>query len=329
MYKKFLSLSLISLLVVSAVFGCSKSNRYVKCEGMIWNTVWHITYKGPESLKDSILPVFNEIGHSLSVFEKNSLVSLLNDSLEIIADDNLIKVYDESKRINKLSGGLFDPTVSPLVDAWGFGIGHTPSADTLAVDSILTFIGIDKTRKVGNKIVKDDIRTRFNFSAIAKGYGCDAVAQMLRRNGVCDYMVEIGGEIALSGISPAGTLWHIAVDSPVEGSVPGEESALVLALSDVGIATSGNYRNFRGEGAAKTAHTISPLSGRPYVSSILSATVVAGDCMLADGLATACMAGEVSQALDLLKEADAEGLLITSDSVFMSPGFSKYIVNKK
>ena len=292
---------------------------------MIWNTLYHISFNGPEELKDSVLPVLNELNASLSVFDEGSLVSRLNRSDSIVADRHLVKVYCKSKEINKISRGMFDPTVSPLIDAWGFGIGHTPSADTLAIDSILQFVGIYKTSSAGEIIYKKDKRIRFNFSAIAKGYGCDQVGEMFRRNGVEDYMVEIGGEIALSGKSPSGNDWKISIDAPVEGVNPGQESALVISVTDVGIATSGNYRNFRRENGVTLGHTISPLNGRPFISEILSTTVVASNSMEADALATACMASAEKEALDILADAGAEGLLILTDTVVMTPGFEKFI----
>lgn len=295
---------------------------------MIWNTLYHITYQGPQTLKDSILPVLDEVSRSVSVFDKNSLVTQLNDFKEITADYHLTAVYDASKKINRLSNGKFDPTVSPLIDAWGFGLGHQANTDTLAIDSIMNFIGINKTHREGNIIYKDDRRTRFNFSAIAKGYGCDAIGQMFKRNGVENYMIEIGGELTLSGKSPSGENWKIAVDSPSDNLNPGEKTALILSLTDVGIATSGNYRNFRLDGGQKVVHTISPLTGKPFQSSILSATVIATDCMEADGIATACMASTPKEAKKLLLKIPVEGILIFADSVWMTPRFSRYIISE-
>lgn len=324
---KSLKLSLvINTLILSILFlGCSDKGRYFKTEGWIWNTGYHITYKGSPLLQDSILPVLNEVSHSLSVFEKNSLVSQLNDSIKVKGDHHLLFVYETSKKINENSQGRFDPTVSPLIDAWGFGIGHSPSADTLAIDSLLNFVGIQKTKAYEGFIVKEDVRTRFNFSAIAKGYGCDAVGEMFRRNGVNDYLVEIGGELTLSGLSPSGQEWLIAIDAPKDDINPGEETAIILKLTDAGIATSGNYRNYRLEGTQKLAHTISPLTGRPFLSEILSATVIAPSCMEADAIATACMAGTSSEAKDLLQKTNTCGMLIFQDSIWMSPGFKKYV----
>ncbi|MCH5231355.1 MAG: FAD:protein FMN transferase [Muribaculaceae bacterium] len=326
-FHKYRRLPVFLFLIAPLCLGCQRKADYVKIEGIVWNTLYHITFRGPSSLRDSVMPVLNEVSHSLSVFEKNSLVSELNaaDSLEV--DGHFITVYDESLRINRLSHGLFDPTVGPLIEAWGFGPGHTPNADTLAVDSVMNFVGIQKTSRAGSLVIKEDARTRFNFSAIAKGYGCDAVAGMFERNGVSDFMIEIGGEITLSGKSPSGGDWKIAVDAPVEGAAPGEQTMMVLQLTDAGIATSGNYRNFRKEDGNTVAHTISPVTGRPFISKILSATVIAPSCMEADGIATACMAGTPAQARQLLENCKVEALLIFSDSIYFTPGFRKYVAS--
>lgn len=305
---------------------CGEKDDYIKTEGMIWNTMYHITFKGRPEFKDSILPVLNKVSESLSVFDKNSLVTKLNSNDSVLADEALVTVYDKALDIYYKSDGRFDPTVSPLIDAWGFGLGHKVSPDTLSVDSILSFVGMDKTWRLNDVIYKKDIRTRFNFSAIAKGYGCDAVAEMFERNRVTDFMVEIGGEIRLSGIGQSGKDWRIAIDAPVEGKNPSEETAMILQLTDVGIATSGNYRNFRVENGKKLAHTISAVTGKPYLSEILSATVISSDCMEADGLATACMAGTAEEALQLLNKFKSEGMLILSDTNLMTPGFPQYIL---
>lgn len=319
----------VLILLLAPVFfmSCFREDKYVKSEGMIWNTVYHITYKGDPALADSILPVLDQVGSSLSVFDENSLLSQLNENENIRADYHLIKVYDAAVQINRISKGNFDPTISPLIDAWGFGKGHTPTTDTLAIDSILHFVGISKTHREGEMIFKDDKRIKFNLSAIAKGYGSDAVGEMLKRNGVKDYMVEIGGEISMSGKNPEGKDWKIAIDAPNDDTAPGEETSLILQLTDCGVATSGNYRNYRMEGEKKVAHTISPITGRPVLSEILSATIIARSCMEADALATACMAGTPQDAFNLVKTSGCEAILIFADSVWQSPGINKYIIS--
>lgn len=290
---------------------------------MVWNTLYHITYQGDRSLTDSVMAVLDDVGGSLNVFDEGSLVSRVNKSVSMPVDEHFMAVYNTSLMMNGASSGMFDPTLSPLITAWGFGPGHKVTADTVAVDSILSFTGIMRTRLDDHNIIKEDIRTQFNFSAVAKGYGCDMVAEMLRRNGVENYLVEIGGEIAVGGESPSGDSWKISIDRPVESdSTVVHDATSVISVTNAGIATSGNYRNFHREGRKTYGHTISPKTGRPVATDVISATVIAPTCMEADAAATACMASGSEISKEIFKTLRYEGMLILSDStVFMTPGF--------
>lgn len=322
----------LSLAVIpSFLTGCAAHDGWHQAEGMVWNTVWHLTYRGPADLEDSVAQVFSEVELSLSVFNPRSLVSQLNgvDSLEV--DQHFVKVYDVSHHINVVSGGMYDPTLSPLITAWGFGKGHkVMPADTLRLDSILEFVGFDKTYRDGMVVHKEDPRIQFNFSSVAKGYGCDAVAAMLARNGVENYMIEIGGEIKVGGCSPRGGKWNVSVDRPVlSDSVVIHESQSVISVSGVGIATSGNYRNFRKEGGQILAHTISPRTGRPVQTDVVSATVVAPTAMEADAVATACMAVGSEKAIAMQGELNFPMMLVLADSsVWASPNFAPLLLKK-
>ncbi len=320
------TLPLLFLAITAAISSCGNSarNNFNKDEGMIWNTTYHITYDGPSTLRDSILNVLDKIGKSLSVFDKSSLVSRVNDADSLEIDSHFKTVYMVSQRICRASGGMFDPTLSPLITAWGFGPGHKISADTAAVDSIMNFTGLHKTRLRGDSIIKDDRRVQFNFSAVAKGYACDAVADMLRRNGAGNYLVEIGGEIAMAGKNPRGGLWKVSVDAPIEtDSTEIHDACAVIESTGSGVATSGNYRNYHKDGEKTLGHTISPATGRPVTTDVISATVIAPTCVEADAAATACMAAGSQAAKRMLSELGYEGMLIMPDSVWTSPDFPK------
>lgn len=319
---------LFSLLLAAACGRESKTpQKFSSSEGLVWNTQYHFTFAGPPSLGDSARVVLADLGHTLSVFDTASLVSQVNrqDSTPINVD--FIRVYSMSKRINKMSGGAFDPTLSPLITAWGFGPGHKITPDTAAVDSIMKFVGIRKTRLRNDAIIKDDPRIEFNFSAIAKGYGCDRVAEMMKANGVSDYLIEIGGEIRASGSNPSGEKWRIAIDRPIfEDSTVVHDSQVIIAFSNMGLATSGNYRNYHKEGDRIIGHTISGLTGRPVTTSVLSATVLAATAMEADGLATALMAMPDHEAIALAQKLRLPVMLIQTDTVWTSPEFRKLIL---
>lgn len=314
---KFIPLTYIFLLV-SLLTGCQGKNNgndsYVKETGMIWNTVYHITYRGPESLRDSILPVLDEVGKSLSVFDPASTVSKINDNTLLKADSHFTKVFNVAKRIAKESDGAFDPTLSPLITAWGFGKGHRATSDTLRIDSMMQFVGFDKININNGNVEKKDPRVSLNLSAIAKGYGCDAVAAMFRRNGVNDYMIEIGGEIVAGGKSPRTGKWNIGIEKPEFNESEVLPSIAVVEITGCGMATSGNYRNFHKENGNRFGHTISPATGRPVQTDILSVTILAPTCTEADGFATACMVMGSEKAKSMIERLRLPALMVLNDT---------------
>ncbi|MDE5869843.1 MAG: FAD:protein FMN transferase [Muribaculaceae bacterium] len=308
---------------------CKNDNRkdYISEEGMVWNTQFHITFKGSPELKDSIRTVLEEVGHNLSVFDTTSLVSVVNRQDSTIVNSDFISVYNMSEKIYRLTDGMFDPTLSPLITAWGFGPGHKISSDTLKVDSILDFVGLKKTKLIDSLLIKENKRIEFNFSAIAKGYGCDRVAEMFKRNGVNDFLIEIGGEIVASGFNPHHSDWNISIDRPIiSNSDVIHDSQVIISFTDMGLATSGNYRNYFENGSNRYGHTISPVTGRPVQTDVLSATVLSTSSMEADALATSFMALGSKKASELALRLKLPVMLILSDSVWVSPQFEKLIV---
>ena len=295
---------------------------------MIWNTSYHITYDGPSALSDSVIFVLEDVGKSLNVFDSTSLVSRVNRYDSVKIDNHFKRVYLMSLKIYNASEGMFDPSISPLIKAWGFGENHTVTTDTAAIDSVLNFVGLNKTKLKDDRIIKGDIRMRFNFSAIAKGYGCDRIGEMLQRNGVENYLVEIGGEIVSAGKAPGGRPWRISIDKPSENNFAAHAYGAIMETENEGIATSGNYRNFHKEGDKSFGHTISPVTGRPVATDILSATVIAPTCMEADAAATACMAMGAQKGSRMLREIGFEGMFIKTDStIWTSEGFQKKLLN--
>lgn len=327
-------LSLLALLT-----GCTLSPRssYRQAEGAAWGTFYHITYNSPTDLSDSIVAVIHDIDMSLSPFQKDSRISRINRGEDMTTDSLLAGVFTLSQHVNALSGGAFDPTLAPLINLWGFGYKEVSDSDSpsrLQIDSCLQWVGIaDCHIGPDGLIVKKHPKTEFNFSAIAKGYGVDKVAEMLRRNGCMDYMVEIGGEIALSGVSPRGGDWVIQVDAPVYDAAGMIHDELVcLSLTGRGIATSGDYRNFRDTSNGRVSHTINAVTGRPVATGTVSATVVAESTALADALATAIMAMPADSAIAMMeKVGSAEALIVIGhDSLktISTSGFDGLILKK-
>lgn len=299
--------------VAASLTGCGNdSAKFRKAEGEAWHTIYHITYNAPCELDDSIRAVIDSVDLALSFFNPDSELSMLNMAEEKKeAGPMLREVYEISRRVWKLSGGMFDPTVSPAITAWGFGKGHEISPDTITIDNLRPVVGFEKTRLENGVIYKTKPQTEFNFSAIAKGYGVDRVAAMFERNGVFDYLIEIGGEIRAGGHNHNGSDWRIAIDTPVEGHVVGDSAADTISFSGMGMATSGNYRNFhRTENGGLFGHTISPLTLRPVKTDLLSVTVMAPTCAEADALATASMVMGFDRASALLDSLNLPALFI-------------------
>ena len=314
--------------MVMFISGCSGLSSYRKCEGAVWATSYHITYRSDRNLDDSIISVMRMVENSLSPFADSSLVSRINRGETEETDSLFRRIFLASQSVNRQSQGAFDPTVAPLVNLWGFGYkksGKEPNQ--VQIDSALALVGIGECRIEGTKVVKRNTHTAFDFSAITKGYGCDLIGEMLRRNGCEDFLVEIGGEVVASGSNPQGEDWRVMVDAPVESDTAVVHRRLaVIAVSDCGVATSGNYRNYRTTDYGKVWHTISPVTGRPAVGQTLSATVVAPDAMTADALATSCMAMPTAEALAMIeKMPGVEALLVTADTagftLHPTPGF--------
>lgn len=324
-------IAFVSLLFV-AMASCRRPAPARLMQGMIWNTTFRITYLSPYNLNDSVMAALNEVGTSLSVFDTTSLVSRVNRAQgSVTVDSAFCAVWREAMATHRASHGRFDPTLSPLITAWGFGPGHQPTADTLRIDSLLHIVGITKSHLHGDTLYKDIAALQFNFSALAKGFGCDIAAAVLKRNGVKDFLVEIGGEIAAEGNSPRGNSWCVSVDKPISSDEVTHISQLVVSLpTPCGLATSGNYRNFHTTASgSRFGHTIDPVSGRPCLTDVLSATVIAPTCMQADALATACMTMSSQSAISMTDSLGRPVMLILADSsVYMSPSFSALVKEK-
>lgn len=294
-----------AMLAAVVAAGCAEKPRYRQAEGVVWNTTYHVTYRADADLADTIVAAMREVEMSLSPFQRGSLISRVNRSETDSVDELITAVFNRSVDVNRASAGAFDPTVAPLVNAWGFGYAERSGGEPTAavIDSCLLLVGIGECSIAGGRMVKKSPLTEFNFSAITKGFGCDRVGQALARNGVADYMVEIGGEIAVRGRNPRGGLWRVMVDAPTD-TLAVRSGVATIALTDRGVATSGNYRNYRETPLGRVGHTISPTTGYPVESEVLSATVVAVDAMTADALATASMAMPLDSAVAMIERFD-------------------------
>ncbi len=265
---------------------------YQKEEGVVFGTVYHTTYQCDTSVQKSIVRELQRVDDALSMFNPLSTISKINNCESFATDPLFREVFTLSQMVSQATGGDFDITVAPLVNAWGFGFKSGELPDSAAVDSLLRLVGWDKVRLLADGTVeKADERMVLDCSAVAKGYGVDRVALLFDSLGITNYMIEIGGEIVAKGSNPKGKLWSIGVNKPVEDSTSlNRDVETVLEMTDFAMATSGNYRNYyTTEEGRRIAHTIDPHTGFPIQQDILSSTVIAPSCAQADAYATAFM----------------------------------------
>lgn len=314
----------VVLLTVLLPAGCRPKAVYTSLEGEVWATEYTIAWQEPadgeptqQAIADSVKDIIAAVDRSLSIFCDTSIVSKANRGDTVVADSLFREVIEVSQRVSALSGGRFDPTIGPLIELYGFGLSHEQLPPSqAAIDSILPLVGISGVAILADgTISKPHPDTRFNFSAVAKGYGVDLIADMLRRNGINNFMVEIGGEIAVEGLNSEGRPWQILVESPADDNPSADN--IILSITSGGVATSGNYHTYRIDPEGNhIGHIIDASTGRPVDTDIISATVTAHDCVTADALATACMTMRSDKAVAMINgitEADAVLIVLNQE----------------
>ena len=289
--KKTGNLVFLLFLIVGTIIIVGQNKPTFRTQqGKIFGTLYTVTYEHNADLQPQIVAAMQAVDNSLSPFNKQSIITAINNNDSTEVDSLFSEVFHTAKQIYAESHGAFDPTVAPLVNAWGFGFKRGTDVCSATIDSLCQLVGFDRIELDGKQVSKADDRMQLDFSAIAKGFGSDCVARVLDSHGIKNYMVEIGGEVVVKGHNKNGNPWGIGITKPVDDSLSvSQELQTVLRLTDCAIATSGNYRNFYYKDGVKYAHTIDPRSGYPVQHSLLSATVIADNCMRADALATAFM----------------------------------------
>jgi thiamine biosynthesis lipoprotein len=255
-------------------------------------------------LRKKIESRLEDINASMSTWRKDSEISLFNsypanEEVEISASFNY--VLSKAIMLGIMTNGALDITVAPLVELWGFGpttnVHQVPSS--VQINEVLQYTGLDKIKLLDSKLSKKDLRTRLDLSSIAKGYGVDEIAALLLRHDIHNFLVDIGGELVARGKRLDGKLWQVAVDKPVANGVG---QVATISISNMAVATSGDYRNFFEQGSTHFSHIIDPKTGRSVQRMVVSATVIAKDCASADALATAAIVMGVEPALAMAEK---------------------------
>lgn len=327
-------LPFLAFLVIGTVIIVSRqqSTPYQHDRGMVFGTVYHITYQSSKSLQKDIEAELAKVDASLSPFNKRSIITAVNENRDTVVNKMFSDVFALAMKISDSTNGAFDITVAPLVNAWGFGFKGGAMPSRHQVDSLKALVGYHKVSLTNGRVSKTDPRIMLDCSSIAKGYGCDVVAKFLSAKGIDNYMVEIGGEIVTRGISEKRLPWKIGVTKPTDDSLNvNQEIQTIINVTDKAMATSGNYRNFYYKNGRKYAHTIDPSTGYPVQHNILSSTVIADDGATADAYATAFMVMGLDKAKTILSrhpELMAYFILASDDGtnkVWFSPSMKDKI----
>lgn len=309
-----------------------KSADYRYTEGPVYGTYYRVVYQSEKDLDRDIEFQMDRVNVSLSMFNDSSVISKLNRGESRQTDSLFCFMYTTALRIYRETEGAFDITVAPLANAWGFGYKHDSFPTPEKIDSLRRYVGMDKLRLENGELYKEQEGMEIDASSIAKGLGVDLVAGYLEHWGVENYMVDIGGEIRVKGVSGKGRPWRIGIDKPIDNpEADGRELQTILALGQGALATSGNYRNFYIHEGKKYAHTIDPRTGYPVQRDILSSTVYAPSCMEADAYATAFMVLGLEKSKKIVEnhpglEACFVYFQEEKNGVWMSPAFEKRIV---
>lgn len=324
--------------VMIGMVGCDSGRgvgEFYPIQGFTQGTTYHITYQYPTAvnLQEQIDSVLKNFDRSLSSYDTSSIISSVNRNIPGVKTDSMFRtVFRESARVYQLTGGAFDITLGPVINAWGFGPGEKLEVDSSMVDSLLQYVGMDKVYLSGDQVVKTDPGIVLNVNAIAQGYAVDVVAAYLEGLGVKNYMVEVGGEIRTNGVNKKGNFWRIGVDRPEFGNmIPGQQLQVIISMHNRSLATSGNYRKFYEKDGVMITHSIDPATGFPKESRLLSATVLTRDCITADAYATSCMVLGLEKAKVFIEsQKNVDAYLIYGDEVgayqvWYSEGLKKYM----
>jgi FAD:protein FMN transferase len=324
----------ISILIVW-LYRKNQVSEPVKVEGKTMGTTYHITYfdRHNRDFKNSIDSLLVVVNKSINNYDSTSEVSQFNQSKEgiTIKLPYFFPPVEKSREVFQASGGAFDPTVMPLVNAWGFGAGKRINPDSVQVDSIKNFVGFEKVRFTQDSIWKSDPRVQLDFGGIGQGYGADVITHFLKSKGISNLLVELGGEgMALGKNLKTGKSWEIGILDP-NSTYENQFFKAYVALTDRSFTTSGNYFNYREIDGKKYSHTIDPQTGFPAQHAILSASVFATDCVTADAWATSLMVLGHEKAIEILKNhPELEVLLMYSSAdgtvdTFITPGIQPFI----
>ncbi len=291
-------------------------NKEIKIEGRAQGTTYHIVYidSKERNFINEIDALLKDFDLSVSTYNPNSIISKVNINQEVVVDNYFITCFNKAKEVWKNSDGAFDPTVAPLTNLWGFGPAKKTTIEKPKIDSILQFVGFNLIELKGNRIIKKDPRVSLDFNAFAQGYSVDVVSDFLNKKGIKSYSVEIGGEVFAKGTDSNGKIWTIGIEQPFDNKESLNPIKAIVTLKDRALSTSGNNRRYVIIDGIKYAHHLDPKTGYPAKNNLLSASVIAKDCISSDANATGILVMGLDKAkIFLANHPELQAYLTYSD----------------
>lgn len=321
----------LTLFFVSCGTSVKKENQKFIIQGFVQGTTFAITYLDTEQSVtkadvDSILLAFD---HSCSIYIDESVLSAINNNTCDTVDTYIKECLEISSVLYQKSDSLYDVTIKPLVEAYGFI--RKEKSGNVNIDSLKQFIGFDKITISDKKIIKSDPRVQIDLNSIAQGYSVDIVARYFDKKGIKNYIIEIGGELFAIGRNLKGNKWRVGIDKPIDGNLDSSVGfQAIIELDSLGLATSGNYRKFYEDNEGQRVnHTINPKTGLSSTNNLLSATILAPTAAIADGYATVCMVSGFEKSISILNsDSTLYGMLIYSDGDSLKTYVTKNLENK-
>ena len=315
---------------------CGKQPKKMVLQGLAQGSYYAVTYFDEQgrNFQHEIDSIFHAVDMSVNLWVDSSVISKVNRNEEVVLDQIFIDNFNIAQEAAKLSDGYFDPTVSPIVAAWGFSYKVGDSITPQLIDSLKQWVDYRKVRIENGKVIKENPNMTLDFNAIAQGYTSDLIAAFLESRGIKSYLVDTGGEIMAKGEKTNGKPWIVGIEKPAENKESEQVVQTRIALRDKGLVTSGSTRKYVERNGKRYSHSINPKTGYPVEHNVLSVTVLAENSVWADALASICMVMGLEQSLPLIESLDGvEAYYIYSNEqneleTFATEGFKTLLIEK-
>ena len=285
---------------------CGKQPKKMVLQGLAQGSYYAVTYYDEQgrNFQHDIDSIFQAVDLSVNLWVDSSVISKVNRNEEVVLDQIFIDNFNIAQEAAKLSDGYFDPTISPIVAAWGFSYKHGDTITPQLIDSLRQLVDYHKVRIENGKVTKENPAMTLDFNAVAQGYTSDQIAAFLESRGIKNYLVDTGGEIMAKGEKPNGKPWIVGIEKPAENMDSEQVVQTRVALHDKGLVTSGSTRKYVERNGKRYSHSINPKTGYPVEHNVLSVTVLAGNSAWADALASICMVMGLEQSLPLIERLE-------------------------